>query len=73
MSAIKQTTRLEGVDSELRLARIQLLRALHVEAENPDVAGLDDIFLEILSRIEALALARCVLLMTARLARGVLQ
>jgi hypothetical protein len=64
----------DDVDDELRLARVQLVRALSAEGKLPahtaDLALLADIFDEIVSRIELLELARHCLTMSSALARG---
>ena len=71
-TAIAETITLSRVDAELRLARVQLLRALRVE-ESLDPFAFADIVDDLVSRIEALELARHVVRITARLARGVVQ
>jgi hypothetical protein len=59
----------ESLDDEAIHARIQLCRALDVEAAYPDDDEIDEIIDEILSRIELLEMARLWCRMSARLAR----
>jgi hypothetical protein len=65
------SARLADVEHSLRIAKVQFLRANRVETEHPDLEGIDDIIDEILSRIEALVLARFALLLSADLRESV--